>query len=307
MTVWRPEGVRGVGDAEVARVSSLQKGFAHRDQLLAARLTPDGIKHRLKTGRLHERYRGVYLVGRPSIEPLGEEMAAILFLAGRAVLSHASAGAIWGLHRPAPSCVTVTAVGCQHRSRPGLTIHRAATLDPRDIRFRAGLPLTAPARTLLDLAGELEPPELEQALAEARVQRLAKDSEINAAIARAPGRKGAATLRRLLEAGPAYTRTKAERLMLRLIRAAQLPRPLTDVKLCGYTADFLWREQGLIIEVDGYQFHSDPRAFERDRKRDQVHVAAGYRVIRVTWAQMRDEPMAVIARIAQALVVLRAA
>jgi very-short-patch-repair endonuclease len=57
----------------------------------------------------------------------------------------------------------------------------------------------------------------------------------------------------------------------------------------------------LILEVDAYGTHGHPGAFESDRKRDQVHAAAGYSVIRVTWRQLRDEPLAVVARIAQAL------
>jgi very-short-patch-repair endonuclease len=307
LTVWSQVAVRGRGDEEVGRIASLQRGRVTRDQLVAAGLTRGAIRHRVKHGRLHERHPSVYFVGHEAEQPLGAEMDAVLFLAGFGVLDHGSASKIWGFYTPPDPGVTLTTVGRNIRSRPGLTTHRAHTLDPRDIRLRAGLPVTAPARTILDLAGELPIEELERAITEARVQRLVTDDELRAAARRAPGKKGAAVLRRLLEAGPAYTRSKAERLMLRLLRAAQLPRPLTNIKLCGYNADFFWREQGLIVETDGYQFHSDRRAFERDRKRDQVHVAAGYRVIRVTWMQMQNEPFAVIARIAQALVVLRAA
>lgn len=307
MTVWSPVAVRGRGDEAISRIASLQRGRVTRDQLLGAGLTRGAIRHRLKHGRLHERYPGVYVVGHDAAQPLGAETDAVLFLAGFGVLDHGSSSNIWGFYTPTDPGVTLTTVGRNIRSRPGLTIHRTETLDPRDIRLRAGLPVTAPARTLLDMAGELSIEQLERALAEARVQKLVTDEELRAAATRAPGRKGAGLIRRLLEAGPQFTRKGAERLMLRLLRAAQLPRPLTNIKLCGYNADFFWREQGLIVETDGYQFHSDRRAFERDRKRDQVHVAAGYRVIRVTWMQLQNEPFAVIARIAQALVVARAA
>ncbi len=66
--------------------------------------------------------------------------------------------------------------------------------------------------------------------------------------------------------------------------------------------DFLWPEQGVVVETDGRQTHGTPVAFQRDRRRDQILVASGYRVARVTWTQIRDEPEAVVARIAQALV-----
>jgi very-short-patch-repair endonuclease len=89
--------------------------------------------------------------------------------------------------------------------------------------------------------------------------------------------------------------------MRRLMAAAQLPQPMVNARLNGYLVDFLWPDARLILEVDGFGTHGDRRALEDDRRRDQVHVAAGYTVLRVTWRQLRDEPMAVVARIAQAL------
>jgi very-short-patch-repair endonuclease len=78
--------------------------------------------------------------------------------------------------------------------------------------------------------------------------------------------------------------------------------PETNVRVCGCEVDFLWRVEKLVVEVDGHGFHGHRAAFERDRRRDQRLVAAGYRVIRVTWRQLVGEPLAVITRIAQALV-----
>ena len=59
-----------------------------------------------------------------------------------------------------------------------------------------------------------------------------------------------------------------------------------------WEADFLWREHRLVVETDGYAFHSSRRAFERDRRKDQELQAAGYRVVRFTWRQIADEPEA---------------
>jgi very-short-patch-repair endonuclease len=300
--VWVPEQVRDRGDREVARIAAAQKGLVLKEQLVAAGLGRGAIAHRLKNGRLHRRYPGVYLVGRPGIEPLGEEMAAILHFRGHAVLSHQSAAAVWGLTESRG--VVLTLVGKDSRSRPGLTIHRAAALDRRDLRSRNGLPVTAPARTVLDLAAVAPDEELEQAIAVARQKRWLPDRELKGAIERAPRHTGAGRLLKLLEdARLGLTRSWAERRMQSLIRAAQLPQPRVNAPLHGYVADFLWSDRRLIVEVDGYWFHGDRAAFERDRKRDQVLVAAGYRVIRVTYRQLRDAPFAVVARVAQALCV----
>lgn len=294
--------MRGTGDRELARIAAIQKGFAARDQLLAAGLGRGAIVHRLGTGRLRERYRGVYLVDRAVAEPLGEEVAAVLHFGGYAVLSHRSAALIWGVLGTPPPQVTLTIVGKSGRSRHGLRLHRLP-LDRREIRIRHRLPLTAPARTLLDLAAEAADADLEEAVAVAFQRGLANLDEIRAALVRAPGRKGIRRLASLLESGQAsgFTRSKAERRMRALLRAAELPQPRCNVPLLGYVADFLWAGHNLVVEVDGYLFHSDRASFERDRRRDQVFAAAGYTVIRVTCAQLTDEPLAVIARVAQAL------
>jgi very-short-patch-repair endonuclease len=140
------------------------------------------------------------------------------------------------------------------------------------------------------------------------VLELISDRELSAAIARGPLRTGVADLRSLREAenGSGLTRSEAERGLVGLIADAQLPRPELNARLHGYEVDFLWRTARLVVEVDGHQFHGHRTAFESDRKRDQTHAAAGYVVIRVTWRQLRDEPVATIARIAKALALARA-
>jgi len=98
-----------------------------------------------------------------------------------------------------------------------------------------------------------------------------------------------------------YTRSAAERRLRELIQAAGLDRPLFNEPLLGYVVDVLWPKQRLVVEVDGYAYHANRAAFERDRRRDQRLIAAGYRVIRVTWLQLRDRPIETIASIVWAL------
>ena len=101
--------------------------------------------------------------------------------------------------------------------------------------------------------------------------------------------------------GPAFTRSDAERVMLRLVRRAGLPEPLVNAHVCGLEVDFDGPAQGLVVEVDGHAFHGDRGAFEADRERDQILVASGLRVIRVTRQPITEQPLAVAVRIAQAL------
>jgi len=295
--------VRGRGDREIARLAAAQKGLVVREQLLAAGLARGSIAHRLAERRLHSVHPGVYLVGHERPSPLARELAAVLYLRGHGLLSHRTAAVVWGLADAEQDRITLTIVARDVRSGRGLRIFRAVQLDRRDVRVCAGLPLTSPARTLLDFAGQASPFELEQAVAEARVQGLAGAADLRAAIERAPRRKGVAALVRLLgrEAEPALTRSEAERRLLGLTRDAQLPAPEVNARICGLQVDLLWRAERLVVEIDGHRFHGHRGAFEHDRKRDQMLVAAGYRVIRVTWRQLVDEPLAVGVRIGRAL------
>ena len=166
--------------------------------------------------------------------------------------------------------VVVTLIGRQRHTRRGLTVHRVPDLGRRDMRRRHGLPVTSPARTLVDLAAELTRLELENAYAEARRRGLARDSEIRDALGRAPANKaGVGRLRELVAAAvhgvdPSLTRSHAERRLLALIRAAELPAPAANATVAGHMVDLLWAEQRLIVEFDGFGTHGS-RQLVRDR------------------------------------------
>jgi very-short-patch-repair endonuclease len=147
------------------------------------------------------------------------------------------------------------------------------------------------------------PGDLERAVAEAERRRLASRSRLAALLARHTRRPGTRALRALVEAQerPAFTRSEAEQRLLRLVRKARLPAPDVNASLHGFEVDFLWRDAALVLEVDGYAFHSGRAAFEQDRRRDAELAARGLTVIRVTWRQLADEPEAVVVRIGQAL------
>ena len=219
-------------------------------------------------------------------------------------MSHRTAAELWGLLPPeADSATHVTVCGRNPGARSSIHTHRVRQLPEEEVTIRHGIPLTTPARTICDLAATEPLRDVESALAEVRIHRLATDRQINAVIQRAPTRPGAPIVRKLLERedDSGYTRSKAERLLRDLISKANLERPLFNEPLLGYVVDALWPHQRVIVEVDGYAYHAHRAAFERDRRRDQQLIAAGYRVIRVTWIQLRDRPIETITTIAQAL------
>ncbi len=296
-------GVESPVASGIVRLSRRQNGAITIDQLRAAGLTRDAIRARVARGRLVPLFRGVYALGDPALLPLVGATGAVLSLGPTALLSHRSAAALLGLAVADEQTVDVTVVGCNRRARPGIRIHRVRALDPRDVTRREKLALTSAPRTLVDFAAQASSSELGDAFAEARAKRLLTDRALQGALARVPSNhRGAAVIRAMLREGGTYDRSKAERLMRAHLRSAGLPQPEVNRIIAGHLADFLWRDQKLIVEVDGYGTHGNRQAFEADRRRDRAHVAAGYVVIRVTWWQLQHEPIAVIAAIAQAIV-----
>jgi very-short-patch-repair endonuclease len=278
-------------------------GNATWQQLLDAGLTPAKIKHGAATGELTRMFPRVYAYGDPELIPLCREAAALLSLGSGAVLSHASAAAVWELTPAMPGPIHVTMVR-RPRRRPGIRVHRVYHLDPRDVGIRSNLAVTSLSRTVIDFAAESSTIEVERVMAEAVAkERTTFERELRQALGRIPANHpGAAVITGLLERdGAALTRSEGERALRRLLRQAGLPQPVSNAKLYGVEPDLFWPEHALVVEFDGYPFHSSRASFERDRRRDQLLAAHGITVMRLTGRQLRDEPLAVIARIAQGL------
>ena len=273
-------------------MAARQCGVVTAEQLADIGIGRHHVAHRVKVGRLVRIHRGVYQVG-PLAAPLGREAAALLACGRDAALSHHSAAAVWQLRPPYDGPVHVTVPRAGARPRPGLRLHRTDSLEAA---VRQGLRLTTPARTLRDIATTLPQHELDRAVEQALVLRLTTHE----ALATATGR-GAARLRAALRTDPAFTRSEGERRLRARLRAARLPLPLMNTSVAGWEVDAVWPDQRLVVEVDGYAFHGSRHAFERDRRRDADLVAAGYRVVRITWRQLAEEPMAVVARLARLL------
>jgi len=289
-------------DRAIAALAKRQRGVVARAQLRAIGLSRTAIDTRLRAGRLHPLYRGAYLVGHAGVLQGAREFAAVLVCGPDTVVSHRSAASLWSLLPHLPREVDITVAGRDCRRSDGIRVHRVGDLDVRDVRKLGGIPITTPARTILDLATTASSRELEQALAEAHARRLVRRTDLVSLLARVGPRPGAPALRALLDAdAPALTRSQAEERFLALVRAPELPAPESNVRVGRHEVDFLWRDHGLVVEIDGFAFHSSRPAFERDRVRDAELASLGFRVIRVTWRQIVDRPEAVIARVAAAL------
>ncbi len=225
-------------------------------------------------------------------------MAAVLAIGPDAVLSHRSAGALWGMRASARGRVEVT-VPRRPRPRPAIQVH-AAHLPKDEVTVQRGIPVTTPPRTLLDLAAVLDPRQVERAINEAEIRRLTDPTSLGDLVERHGGRPGIRTIRELLETkdiGATITRGELEHRFLTFLDDAVLPRPAVNASLQlqdqRIEADCVWRDQHVIAELDGHASHATTAGFERDRARDRAVQAQGWRVIRITWRQLHEEPAAV--------------
>jgi very-short-patch-repair endonuclease len=286
-------------DQEIVAVAARQQGVITIAQLLEAGLSHDAVAHRVRRGWLRRLHRGVYLVG-PLEVPLSRPMAAVLSVGRGALLSHDAAAVLWGLRQARNEPLHVTVIARDVRSEE-IIVHRVTHLHPDDATRNYGIPVTSPARTLLDLATTATPRDLARATEEAQVQRRVSTHSLNEQFSRYPTHRGTAALRQTIRTDPKLTRSEAERQLLELIRAARLPEPRVNVKVRGWEVDFVWPNERVIVEVDGYAFHSSRGSFERDRRRDRELQAAGYRVLRFTWRELTEEREAVVAALAAGL------
>lgn len=149
---------------------------------------------------------------------------------------------------------------------PGITVHRTRALSREETQLLDGIPTTSPARTIVDLARELEPADLGHLLAQAYAKKRVTRAKVLAVVALRPTRSGVRTLRRLLEPDfrPSFTRSEAEWRFLALVREIEAPRAAGSTPASRATRSiFFWPQANLVVEVDGHAFHAAKPQRER--------------------------------------------
>jgi predicted transcriptional regulator of viral defense system len=214
-------------------VVAAQFGVVTRAQLIAAGVASKGISLRVRDGRLHRLHPGVYAVGHAVLVPKGRMLAAVLSCGPEAALSYTSATALHEVREEGPRThVSVPRSG--PHSRPGIVVHRTRRLDPEDVTTIDGIRVTTIARTILDLAEVLNPRQLTTLIDRAEALRVFDLDELEATIARNPGRK-TTTLRAALGAEAPSERELQRRFHL-LCRRHGLPEPQQEAPIGAYHA-----------------------------------------------------------------------
>jgi hypothetical protein len=290
----------GKSTQSVVQLLQRQEGVAAGWQLRKLGLTTAAIRHQSdQWRRLH---RGVWLSGHAPVSSRQRWWGAAV-TAPDTVLSYASAGAAGGFCADPRALVIVSRPGTGRQlHRPGLLICHSALLNDEDIISYDGLPATAPARTLIDLAAVMPENDARRATREALRVKAVTGLELEVACRRYWHRKGVARLRAFaMEYAPLAAdraRSDAEVLAAASIHGAYMTPPEINVKRAGLEADLSWPDHRLIIELDGPNFH---QFASEDAKRDQHWRAAGWTVIRVSTDPVYDEPMKFLAIVRDAL------
>ncbi len=296
----------------MAEVAERQHGVLSSAQLRAAGLSNSAIARAARKGLLHRVFHGVYALGHAGISTRGRMFAAVLACGEGTFVSHRSAAALMGLLDRGPVSIDVTAAGQRGRRIDGIRWHEARALRPWEVGAFDGIPCTSPARTLVDVSGEVGMRTLRSCFERAAAKRLLDLDAVDTSLR--PGRRGAPDLRALLNEwrpalpGGAKPRLKSplEAMVLPLLAKRGLPAPRCNapVELAEgkrIEVDFLWEEQRFVLEADSRDYHGTDAAFERDRWRDRELMRVGYSWLRVTKRQAEHETDVVADTIASRL------
>jgi very-short-patch-repair endonuclease/predicted transcriptional regulator of viral defense system len=285
------DGQSGARWAALAGLAAEQHGVVALWQLYGLGLPRGWIEHKLRAGRLHPVYRGVYAVGYPGRSALGGTMAAVLACGREAKLSHWSAVRHWGLLQTNRAVVDVVASG--NRPGPkGIHVHRCK-LMPDEWTRRDGIPVTTIPRTLLDIAPSANQRQLRRATNAAARLGWLNARVINDLLARHRGRAGIAAFRAAIAAvSPETRRTRSdlEDYFLQTCRRYSLPTPIVNATIEGFEVDFYFPGTSLIVELDSYEYHRTPHEFDYDRRRDAHLKKKRYEVLRVSEMWLDSDP-----------------
>jgi hypothetical protein len=280
-------------------LAARQHDLLTHKQLIAFGLSRHAIARRVARGALHRRFRGVYSLGPAPLSREAEWHAAVLACGDGSALGELSASQLFETSRSRAKLIHV--ISPRRRKLPGVRVHHCRSLHLRDVTTHKGIPVTTFARTLVDLADVMTADELANVIHEGAFRGRFSELATRDAMARAVGRHNVHVLEAALtlhRKGSAGTKSRYERGYRRLI--AHLPEPVPNVQVCGFEVDCHWREQRLVVEIDG-PGHARPRSRRTDKRRDAALRAAGYRVLRFTDEDIDERPDWVVRRTVAAL------
>ena len=294
---YEPKSAARLRNAVLA-LADRQHGVVALWQLLARGMAERTVGTWVSSGRLQRIHQGVFVVGHRALRREGHYLAAVLACGPGAVLSHRSAAALLDLRSSATTRIDVTVPGRVGRSRAGIRVHSGDRLVDDEVTSLSGIPCTAAARTILDLAAVLNRRGLEQLVERAERIEIFDLFQVSRLVVRHRGRRGVARLRAVLsewDEDVMRCRSESEILFLKEIVACGIDRPIVNgqigLRAMSPEVDFHWPQHRFIVEIDSVAFHDNPLARKRDAERDAALAEAGWEVLRLRWTDVTEEAL----------------
>ena len=286
----------------LARFAGARDGIVTPPELERLGFSHGASRYLARHGRIHLLFWGVYAGGHRGITQRGLWRAAVAACGQGALLSHRSAGALWGLPVTASDVPDVT-VGHGGSGCRGIRVHHSRAIGEADRALRDGIRVTAIPRTLIDVAALAPHRVLRRVMIEAERMRVLDGPAVLAKCGR--GKRGSARLRAIIESelGPAVAaRSELELRFQDVCRRYDIPMPQINVVVEGVLVDAYWPEAKLVVELDGDNYHRTAGDRRRDTARDRILALTGHQVLRFGW----DDVTGGAAAIAQAVLTMLA-
>jgi very-short-patch-repair endonuclease len=298
-------------DRICTKLAARQHGVVSRTQAAQAGLSRSAISRRLAAGKWTQALPGVYSISGVPPSPRQRLIAACLWAGDAAVASHRAAASLWEIEGFASAPAELSIPGRRSQPPKGVICHQVASLPPGDVTRRHGIPVTTPARTLLDLGAVAGKRRVEGAMHQVLRRGLASVEKLERMVGEAggKGRRGVGVLRGILEAGvppgaeikacgPGYVppESELEALVFNMLRGSGLPMPVPQFRVRDehgeviLRADFAFVDDWLLMPIDGYSVHSDREAWYEDRRKRNAVVVLGWGIFSITYDDLRNRP-----------------
>lgn len=282
-------------DVQLQRLAAAQADVLAAWQLVEAGWTRKAIWHWARQNAWQVVHPGVYALTHAPLTQLQRWMAAAL-TAPCTFLSDLSASSCWGFHVTRTAFETVIRSGSGGPRRAGSVVIRRSTRLAEETTIRDGIPITTPARTLIDISARLPMHRVGRAFREACRLKVLTPRDLATGLIRHRGRRGTRVLWDLTEryASLPYRRARsnAEARGLEILHDAEVEPPKVNIRIAGEEADFTWLQRRLIIEIDGPQYHQHQ---DEDSRKAMLWARAGYTVRRISSDEIYANPESLIA------------
>lgn len=302
-------------DRRITTFLRVNGGVITRKEALALGMASSTLTKWLELGHLVKVGHGIYV--QPGVLDSEDTLLRAATRALDAVVTHESAARLHGIDGLDPSRVTISVPVRRSNRFEGVIVHQLTDLREADTTQIFSLPITAPTRTVLDLAAVLPPRLLASCLDQAVRMKLTTyeaTADLLEAIAR-KGKPGVTKLRSILKprlGGNFVSDSTLETRLFQILEEGGLPRPTTQYKpswlrKINGRVDLAYPKEQVIVEGDSQRWHGTPEAFQIDRTRDNLAQIAGWIILRFTWHDITRRPAYIVTTVERALSARRSA